>query len=203
MRRWTLPLCLSILLLVAQSRDRGFAQGAEVLQPTNVWVDFVGEGASTYDGAPLRVGDVLRAYDPTGVLAGEFVIPAGNYPAGWYGLMPVYGDDLMTSQDEGAKPGDYITFTVNGHQTVPMGPDAPLWVEAGSLAHVELRACTLAGDFDCSCQVTVADVMQQAQSVGVLRGQTGYYPPYDRDGDGDIDVGDLQEVAGRWHAACP
>jgi len=99
--------------------------------------------------------------------------------------------------------GDRITFTVDGYPAVPVGPDPPVWTQSGSRLHVELRSCTLAGDFDCDCRVTVANLMRQARSFGVSQGQTGYYPPLDRDGDGNIDARDLQDVAGRWRAACP
>ncbi|MFQ5856988.1 MAG: hypothetical protein ACE5LU_15345 [Anaerolineae bacterium] len=45
--------------------------------------------------------------------------------------------------------------------------------------------------------------MRQARGFGVVRGQAGYYPPLDRDGDEDIDSWDIQDVSGRWRTACP
>ncbi|MFQ5340594.1 MAG: hypothetical protein ACE5F6_03510 [Anaerolineae bacterium] len=121
--------------------------------------------------------------------------------AGWY-LLAVYADDpATTALDEGAVAGDPIAFTINGHQAVPVGPDAALWSGAVDRLHVELRACTLAGDCDCDCRATVADLMRQARSFGMSRGQAGFYPPYDRDGDGEIGSGDLQ-AAGGWRASC-
>jgi len=98
--------------------------------------------------------------------------------------------------------GDRIAFTVDDHPTVPQGPEVPVWTASGSRLHVELRACTLPGDFDCDCRVTVADLMRQAQGFGARRGKVGYYPPLDRDGDGEIDSGDLQAVASGWHTGC-
>lgn len=121
--------------------------------------------------------------------------------AGWY-LVSVYADDPITEFDEGATPGDTIAFTVNGHPAVPSGPDAPVWTEMGDRVSVELEACSLAGDFDCDYQVTVADLMRQSRSFGISRGETGYYPPYDRDGDEDIDSTDLQRTGGEWRDAC-
>lgn len=67
---------------------------------------------------------------------------------------------------------------------------------------MDLRACTLARDFDCDGRVDVADIQQVAARWGISRGQAGYYPPFDRDGDEDIDVDDLQEVAGLWRRGC-
>ena len=187
---WILFACLTLLLVAPQTPDE--------LHPTPWSVDFVGQGGSTLDGQLLPAGAVVRAYDPTGVLAGRVEVSL----AGWY-LLSVYGDDPQTAElDEGAVAGDAIAFTVDGYPAVSMGPDSPVWTQSSSRLHVELRACTLAGDFDCDCRVTVADLMRQARSFGVSRGQAGYYPPFDRDGDGDVDSGDLQAVAGGWRAAC-
>jgi hypothetical protein len=189
-RAWLLLIPFILLLLASQIPDE--------LHPTPWFVDFVGQGGSTLDGKPLPVGAVVRAYDPTGVLAGEVSV----VQAGWY-LLSVYGDDPQTPDlDEGADAGDPIAFTVDGHPAVPMGPEEPVWREAGSRVHVELRACTLAGDFDCDCRVTVADLMRQAAIFGVAWGETGYYPPLDRDGDRRIGSTDLQAVANGWRATC-
>lgn len=181
--------CLVCLLVAAQS-------SAGELHPTPWWVDFLGQ-QSVLDDQPLPVGAVVQAYDPTGVLAGRAEVTVG----GSY-LMPVYGDDSTTESDEGAESQDFITFTVDDYPVVPTGPDSPVWPGPGSRAHVELRASSLAGDFDCDCQVTVADLMRQTERFGVSRGEAGYYPPFDRDGDDDIDVHDVQQVAGKWRTAC-
>jgi hypothetical protein len=189
-RFWILFAFLTLLLIAGRSPDE--------LYPTPWSVDFVGQGGSTLDGQPLPAGAVVRAYDPTGTLAGRVEVSL----AGWC-LLAVYADDPATTDlDEGAVAGDPIAFTVDGHQAVPLGPDSPVWTQSGSRLHVELRACTLAGDFDCDCRVTVADLMRQARRFGVSRGEAGYYPPFDRDGDGDVDSGDLQAVAGEWRAIC-
>ena len=189
-RFWMLLIALATLLVVAGTSDGP--------HETPWWVDFLGQGESTLDGHPLPVGAVVRAYDPTGVLAGQITVTL----AGWY-LVSVYGDDLQTPDlDEGARTGDPIAFTVDGHPAVPVGPDAPVWAEPGSRLHVELRACTLAGDFDCNCRVTVADLMRQAAVFGVAWREAGYYPPLDQDGDGSIGVPDLQDVARGWRAKC-
>ncbi|MFQ5859746.1 MAG: hypothetical protein ACE5LU_29475 [Anaerolineae bacterium] len=171
-RPWILLLCLPWLLVPAHSLVLSPVEGANEppLQWVE-WVDFVGQGGSTLDDQPLSAGAVVRAYDPTGVLAGEFVVPGGDYPPGWYGLMPVYRDRPDTPEDDGAEPGDHIAFTVNGYPAVPLGPDPPVWTQHGSLVQVNLRACTLAGDFDCDCRVTVADLMRQARGFGAVRGQ--------------------------------
>ena len=167
------------------------------LHPTPWSVDFFG-AQSTFDGRPLPVGAVVRAYDPEGTLAGRASVTL----SGWY-LMPVYQDDPATALDEGAQPGDTIVFTVNGHPAVAMGPDPPVWGEAGTRLHVELWASTLAGDFNGDCAVQVTDVLQQSAAIGATRGQPDYYPPFDSDGDGDIDSNDLRQTIAHWHARCP
>lgn len=189
MWRWLL-LSLAMALLVA-------AVPAQELHPTPWSVDFLGQ-QSVLDGALLAPGALVRAYDPAGNLAGrQEVTVAGVY------LMAVYRDDPATPEiDEGALPGDGIAFTVDGHPAVALGPDAAIWDENELRLEVELRACSLAGDFDCDCQVSVADLQVQAGRLALARGQDGYYPPYDRNGDGVIAIDDLRDVAGRWQQGC-
>ncbi|HBY95799.1 MAG TPA: hypothetical protein DEP84_17895, partial [Chloroflexi bacterium] len=70
---------------------------------------------------------VVRAYDPTGVLAGVFTVTT----PGWYGLMPVCGDAPLTPEDEGAQAGATISFSLNGFLAQPRGPEAPTWTTHG------------------------------------------------------------------------
>ncbi len=190
---WILLLCLASLLVAAQT-----AHSVDELHPTPWFVDFLGE-ESTLGGQPLPVGTMVRAYDPSGVLAGRAEVAV----SGWY-LMPVYGDDPITELDEGAESGDTITFTINGQPAVPLGPDPPVWIGAGSRVNVELdaNACSLFGDLDCDCDVDVADVMMVASRWSCQLGDDCYDARYDLDGDGDIDVVDIMQVAARWGEGC-
>ncbi|MGQ9568252.1 MAG: hypothetical protein ACUVWW_09395, partial [Anaerolineae bacterium] len=117
------------------SQPPAHLQATLAVTPTNQWVNFYGVN-STLHGAPVPVGAVIAAYDPDGVQCGEFVVVS----PGQYGVMAVYADDPFTLEDEGAEPGDTITFTVNGTPAAPMGPDLPLWTTNGDLRHVELEA---------------------------------------------------------------
>ncbi|MFQ5856571.1 MAG: hypothetical protein ACE5LU_13110 [Anaerolineae bacterium] len=77
-------ISITLLLLAFHTPDQ--------VHPTPWSVDFVGRGGSTLDGQPLPAGAVVRAYDPTGVLAGQTTVTL----AGWYlladGLWPIaYG----------------------------------------------------------------------------------------------------------------
>lgn len=216
MHRWLIALAFVSLFLgisgvasparwPASSAADGIASNAQSLPPDcpdgyTDWVDFVGQ-ASTLDGEPLPVGVVVRAYNPTGTVAGCAEVSQNGYY-----LAAVYADDPDTPEQDGAGEGDRIAFTVDHHQAVPRGPDPPVWTASppggDGRADVELQACTLPGDFDCDCQVTVADLMRQGQNLGVSRGEAGYYPPYDRDSDEDVDAADLDQTEEDWREAC-
>jgi hypothetical protein len=195
MRRPLMLLLYLAWLLVAMPT----AQSEDELHPTNLWVDFVGMGESILGSQPLPVGAVIRAYDPSGVLAGRTEVTL----SGWY-LLAVYGDDPQTQLDEGAESGDTITFTINDQPAVPLGPDPPLWVGSGSRVHVELEAdaCTLFGDLDCDCDVDVADVMIVASRWRCRLGDECYDASCDLDVDGDIDVVDIMLVSAHWGDVC-
>ena len=91
--------------------------GVGQVVPTTAWTDFYSDG-STVNGSPLPIGAVVRAYDPQGVLCGEFIV----HTAGSYGYLHVYGDDASTpGNDEGAVEGDTITFTIQGVEALGKG----------------------------------------------------------------------------------
>jgi uncharacterized Zn-binding protein involved in type VI secretion len=103
--------------------------------PTNEWVNFYSQN-TTLNGQPVPAGAVIGAYDPQGVKCGEFAVS----DVGWYGVMPVYRDDPDTPGDEGALPGDTISFRINGIPAATLGPDAAIWTGNGDLKQVNLRA---------------------------------------------------------------
>jgi len=191
-RLWMLLLCFACLLATVQA-----ANSADELHPTPWFVDFLGE-QSTLGGQPLPVGAVVCAYDPSGVLAGRTEVTL----SGWY-LMAVYGDDPLTELDEGAESGDTITFTVDDHPAVPLGPDQPVWVGSGERLHVELEvSCPLFGDLDCDCDVDIVDIMMVASKWCCQLGDECYDARCDLDGDGDIDIVDIMQVAAHWGEVC-
>ncbi len=80
------------------------------VSPTNQWVTFYSTN-STFQGNPAPEGAVVAVF-ADGVQCGEFTVGA---TAGRYGLMPCYRDDPTTpTVDEGAEPGDVLTFAING-----------------------------------------------------------------------------------------
>jgi len=52
---------------------------------------------------------MVLAIDPDGVTCGAAIVTT----PGQYGLLACYGDDLTTSEDEGARPGDVIQLQVD------------------------------------------------------------------------------------------
>ena len=58
---------------------------------TYLWVDFLGEGESTLDGQPLPVGAVVRAHDPTSVLAGRIIEVTPDREVVWDYCSPFLG----------------------------------------------------------------------------------------------------------------
>jgi hypothetical protein len=104
--------------------------------PTAEWVSFWSDGV-TFNARAVAPGSVVRAYDPDGVLCGEFLVTA----AGSYGLMAVYRDDPFTpGVDEGAEPGDVIDFEIDGAPAEETGPGAAVWTFNGAIIKVGLAA---------------------------------------------------------------
>jgi len=125
MKKFTLFI-VSILL--------GLGTAAGQVVPTNEWVSFWSDSSRINNNA-IPVGSVIRAYDPQGVLCGEFNVTT----PGSYGLMSVYMDDPTTPLvDEGAVPGDTIHFTINGLPATPHGPKVPIWSANGDVEKVNL-----------------------------------------------------------------
>ncbi len=103
--------------------------------PTVEWVNFF-SSHTILDGQPVPVGAVIRAYDPTGILCGQFTVVT----AGSYGFMPCYVDDLNTPLDEGIRPGDLVSFTINGLSAGQF--PVPTDVNNGDAFEVDLAATT-------------------------------------------------------------
>jgi hypothetical protein len=88
------------------------------ITPTNLFTSFY-DSSSTYNGEPLVVGSVIKAYDQSGVLCGMDTV----HTAGSYGFMPVYGDDPLSPEDEGADDGELIDFEINGRAATVVSGD--------------------------------------------------------------------------------
>jgi hypothetical protein len=130
----------SLLVLVLTLLYR--STWADGVIPTNQWVNFHSAN-TTFLGQPVSVGAYIAAYDPDGVQCGEFTVTT----EGKYGYLPCYGDDETTPDvDEGADPGDVITFTINDLPAVALGPDDPIWTKNGDKWEVDLEVLDSDGD---------------------------------------------------------
>ncbi len=99
------------------------------ITPTNEWISTWCESGQV-DGNPLNPGDLVEVTDPDGVLCGMATVNA----FGGYGYLNVYRDDPYTPQDEGAEPGDTLTFWVNGTEAII---DPPVtWTSHGDIVPV-------------------------------------------------------------------
>jgi hypothetical protein len=97
----------AIRLLSKNSESSGRTQSAVLTTP--YWSDYYGTITSGSDNVP--VGERIQVFDPQGVECGTFVVRR----EGLYGFIHVYGDDPTTPNiDEGAEPGDELTFVVGG-----------------------------------------------------------------------------------------
>jgi hypothetical protein len=94
------------------------------------------ENATTiFNGKPLRVGDVITAFDSSGVLCGVHLVKN----AGLYAVV-VTGDDPETVQDEGASAGEMISFKINNQSATVLSGN-PIWNGGGGFPLiVELSA---------------------------------------------------------------
>ena len=76
---------------------------------------------------------------------------------------------------------------------------------AGNVSEVytdSTEQCPLYTDFDCSCVVDVADIMEVASRWRCQLGDECYDETYDLDGDEDIDIVDIMLVVTRWGDDC-
>ncbi len=136
----SLSVCL-VLAMAMLSKPAGIDAASPegtLPTPTPTWINLYGM-ESLLDGRPLPPGTVIEAFDPQGVRCGRVVVER----PGQYGLMPVYGDDLSTPQDEGALPGDLIELRVNS-LTATTGPVQVVWGSLGDLLRVEIAASSSA-----------------------------------------------------------
>ncbi len=98
--------------------------GDTVIIPTNEWINVYCDYPEL-NGTPLSPGDVIMAYDPDGVPCGIDTVRED----GSFGFMPIYRDDIYSTIDEGAEPGDVISFTINGEEVFPETPI--IWTSNG------------------------------------------------------------------------
>jgi subtilisin-like proprotein convertase family protein len=129
---------------------------------TNTWVNFYGPAKGS-DGAPLPVGTTVTAIDPDGVTCGAMTVAV----EGQYGLLPCYGDDPTTPEDEGAQAGDAIVLVIE-RQIVGRGT----WTSHGERQRVILGSVE-PGPIELYLPLIVKAAWQQGSAVGPGGGAAG------------------------------
>jgi hypothetical protein len=100
-----------------ENNNKAFKSIVDLI-PTNEWVNLYCLSA-TLNGEIIPEGSIIEAYDPSGVLCGRDVVMVN----GMFGFMPVYRDDPWSIDvDEGALPGDTITFAIDGIESYAKYP---------------------------------------------------------------------------------
>ena len=138
--------------------------------PTDEWVTFYSRN-TIFQGGPVPAGAVVEAFDPDSVLCGSFTVTT----EGEYGFLFVYRDDTLTpEQDEGALPGDTISFKINGFPVKVLGPDTGIWTENGDIFEVDLADNLSPTKID-----TIADIVLAEDSPDTIIADldTMYFDP--------------------------
>jgi len=108
-------------------------QAVPQVTETNLVCDFW-SSATKFEGALITDGDVITAKDPQGIICGLIYTAAGN--PGLYNIH-VYGDE-PGGGDEGASPGDTITFYINESEAEVIN-GTPTW-ESSGVKQLDLEA---------------------------------------------------------------
>jgi hypothetical protein len=116
MRNWRFWVRLALLTLAALAATSPLRASAAVTPTSTSIFVYDSNLSSRLRGQHLAVGDVIRAYDPQGILCGEYSVSVTDEYS-----MSVYGNDIDTPVDEGATAGDVIRFTINDAAAVVYG----------------------------------------------------------------------------------
>ena len=118
-------------------------------------------GKAANDGTNVKVGSIIQAYTPNGILCGRCDVTAQGY----FGIMNIFGDDPGTvSIIEGANPGDILIFTVDGAPVHIVSDEPVRWSEDGDTVNVNL----LVGAPDTYAPAVVSAVVKNPIHVEVL-----------------------------------
>lgn len=100
--------------------------------PSPQWINFY-SSSTTLNGQQVPTGSLIEAHGPTGV-CGSFVV----HTPGAYGFLPCYLDAPNTPAIEGIRPGDTVSFTIDGYPAGTFG--VPSSIQNGDRFQVDLSA---------------------------------------------------------------
>jgi len=139
---------ISLLVLVLTLTYRSTPAKGD---PGPEWVDFFSAN-TTFLSQPIPVGAVIEVFDRDDRSCGQDTVT----DEGQYGLLACLRDDAETPWDDGADPGDILSFTINGlpATAVPISlnsnPVPPstiaTWTTFGDRWEVDLRVPDSDGD---------------------------------------------------------
>ncbi len=86
------------------------------------------------DGQPAPIGSIVEAFGPNTALLARTVVST----PGQYGLLTIYRDDPGTADVEGLRPGDTISFKINGRPASVIGNQTIVRTEHGALQQADL-----------------------------------------------------------------
>jgi hypothetical protein len=156
------------------------------------------------------LGSTGRATAEVGPNVGDGWVSYGAYsygdqpgPSGNGSLATLRFDRLATSTVD-------VNLNFQDLELVDTGADLIPGLASDATIHL---LAYIFGDFNESCEVTVADIMQVASRWGAVLGDEQYDPTFDIDlvtpgdfcssrPDGDIDIVDIQLVASQWATTC-
>jgi hypothetical protein len=120
LKKVLLPAAVAALLVLS-------LVGMQLGAASPYWMNFYGTVRGE-GGQPLADARIEVFVD--GILAGADTSRAD----GTYGLLPVYGDDPTTPEKDGARPGDSLSFHVNGHRA-----GSATWTAHGAVQQLDLQ----------------------------------------------------------------
>lgn len=168
-------------------------------------------GNATLNDLPGEVGDELAAYDLDGACLGRAELI--TFEGLSFFNLTVYGDDPVSSEDEGLMPGDVFVLeyhdvssgevhlfgngtTISGWTNVNGAP-LPGWSDPyQTLPFFSNYTCP--GDIDTSGAVEVSDLLDLLSAYG----QSCFGCRADLDGDGLVQVNDLLNLLSFYGSTC-
>jgi hypothetical protein len=123
------------LPLISRGMAPNRPQVSSDIVSTNQWINIYSLN-TTFNGQAVPVGAVITAVGEDGRKLGE----VQTRQDGSFGVLAVYGDDPYTPDLDGARPGERISFLINGWPAAVTNGAGLVWTVNGDLISVDLAA---------------------------------------------------------------